>query len=106
VLDEHQHVQPLQQHRSTTQKVARDDRAGLGCQELPPGWPSPAGRKLDARGMQDLPHRGRGDRMPEPRQLTLDSPVAPGLGFSRAIRMVSVLTEVPVDGRPGRRRLA
>lgn len=30
----------------------------------------------------------------------------PQAGFSRAIRMTSVLTEVPVDGRPGRRRLA
>jgi len=29
----------------------------------------------------------------------------PQAGFSRAIRMISVLTEVPVDGRPGRRRL-
>jgi hypothetical protein len=29
----------------------------------------------------------------------------PQAGFSRAIWMTSVLTEVPVDGRPGRRRL-
>jgi hypothetical protein len=27
-------------------------------------------------------------------------------GFSRAIQMISALAEVPVDGRPGRRRLA
>jgi hypothetical protein len=40
VLDEHQHVQPLQQHRFHHQEVARDDRVGPGCQELPPGWPS------------------------------------------------------------------
>jgi hypothetical protein len=30
----------------------------------------------------------------------------PQAGFSRAIRMISVLTEVPVDGRPSRCRLA
>jgi hypothetical protein len=30
----------------------------------------------------------------------------PQAGFSRAIRMISALTDVPVDGRPGRRRLA
>jgi hypothetical protein len=29
----------------------------------------------------------------------------PQAGFSRAIRTISALTEVPVDGRPGRRRL-
>jgi hypothetical protein len=40
VLDEHQHVQPLQQHRFHHQEVARDDRVGPGCQELPPGRPS------------------------------------------------------------------
>lgn len=29
VLDEHQHVQPLEQHLSCHQEVARDDRVGL-----------------------------------------------------------------------------
>jgi hypothetical protein len=38
------------------------------------------------------------------RQLALDPPV-PRAGFCRAIRMISVLTEAPVDGRPGPRRL-
>jgi len=41
--------------------------------------------------------------MAKPRQLALDPPV-PQAGFSRAIPMISVLTEVPVDGRPGRRQ--
>lgn len=104
VLDEHQHVQPLQQHRFHHQEVTGDDRVCLGGQELPPGRPGPPGRWVDARGVQDLPHCGRGDRIPQPRQLALDSPV-PQAGFSRAIRMISVLTGVPVDGRPGRRRL-
>jgi hypothetical protein len=34
----------------------------------------PAGRGIDPCGVQALPHRGRGDRVPEPRQLTLDPP--------------------------------
>jgi hypothetical protein len=85
------------------QEVTGDDRVRLGGQELPPGRPGPRGRWIDARGVQDLPHRGRRDRMPEPRQLALDPPMAPG--FSRASRTISFLTEVPVDGRPGRRRL-
>jgi hypothetical protein len=78
VFDEHQHVQPLEQHRFHHQEVAHDDRVSLGCQELPPGWSSPAGRRLDARGVQDLSYRGRRDHVPQPRQLTLDPPVAPG----------------------------
>ena len=78
VLDEHQHVQPLEQHRLHHQEVTGDDGVRLGGQELPPGRPGPPGRGIDARGVQDLPHRGRGDRMPEPRQLALDPPVAPG----------------------------
>jgi hypothetical protein len=32
-------------------------RVRLGGQELPPGRPGPPGRWIDARGVQDLPHR-------------------------------------------------
>jgi len=37
VLDEHQHVQPGQQHRVNMEKVDGQDPGGLGVQELPPG---------------------------------------------------------------------
>jgi hypothetical protein len=37
VLDEHQDVQPLQEHGINVQKVGREDPGGLGLQELPPG---------------------------------------------------------------------
>ncbi len=52
--------------------------------------------------MRHVEHAGTS--VPQPRQLALDSPM-PQAGFSRAIRIISALTEVPVDGRPGRRRL-
>ena len=104
VLDEDQHVQPPEQRRLHNQEVTGDDRVRLGGQELPPGRSGPPGCRFDACGVQDLPYRGRGDRAPEPRELTLDPPVAQA-GFSLAIWMIIVLTEVPVDGRPGRRRL-
>ena len=78
VLDEHQHVQPPEQHRFHHEKVAGDDRVCLDGQELPPAQPGPPGRRINASGVQDLPHRGRGDRMSQPRQLALDSPVPPG----------------------------
>jgi hypothetical protein len=36
VLDEHQHVQPCQQHRVNVQEVDGQDPGGLGAQELLP----------------------------------------------------------------------
>jgi hypothetical protein len=78
MLDKYQHVQPLQQHRLHHQEVTGDDRVSLSGQELPPGRPGPPGRWIDAGGVQDLPHRGRGNRVPQPRQLALDPPVPPG----------------------------
>ena len=60
-------------------------------------------RRIDTRGVQDLPHRRCCDRVTEPRQLALDPAVAGR--FSRAVRTTSVFSEVPADGRPGRRRL-
>jgi hypothetical protein len=49
----------------------------LGGEELPPGRPGPPRRGIDVGGVQDLPHRGRGDRVPQPGQLPLDPPMAP-----------------------------
>jgi len=37
MLDEHQHVQPLEQHRLDDQEVTGDDGVRLGGEELPPG---------------------------------------------------------------------
>ena len=36
VLDEHQHVDALQQHGVHVQEINREDPGGLGVQELPP----------------------------------------------------------------------
>jgi hypothetical protein len=58
----------------------------------PTGPPGPSRCGIDARSVQDLPHRGRGDDVPEPRQLALDPPVAPG----------RVLPRHPDDQRPDR----
>ena len=55
-----------------------DDRVRLRGEELPPGRPGPPQCRVDAGGVEDLPHRGRGDRVPEPGQLALDPPMAPG----------------------------
>lgn len=105
VLDEHQHVQPLEQHRLDDQEVTGDNGVRLSGEELPPGRPRPPRHGIDADGVQYLPRRGRSDRVSQ----RASSPwirLWPQAGFSRAIRMISAVTDVPVAGRPGRRRLA
>jgi hypothetical protein len=105
MLDEHQHVQPLEQHRLHHQEVTGDDGVRLGGEELPPG-------RSARRGAGSMPAACRISH-------TVDAAIAcpsrasspwillwPQAGFSRAIRTISALTEAPVDGRPGRRRLA
>jgi hypothetical protein len=47
-LDEEQHVDPLQPHGIDGEEVARQDRVGLGGQELLPGGSGPAGCRVDA----------------------------------------------------------
>lgn len=37
-------------------EVGRDDRGGLGSNELAPGWVAPIGRRVDTGGAKDLPH--------------------------------------------------
>jgi hypothetical protein len=49
VLDEHQNVQPFQQHGAGVQEVDCEDPGGLGVQERPPGRARAARRRADAR---------------------------------------------------------
>jgi hypothetical protein len=77
MLNEHQDIQSLQQHGVHVQKVDREDPGGLDCQELPPRQARASRRRIDARGMQDLPHGGRCDRHAELRQLAVDPAVSP-----------------------------
>lgn len=80
LLDEHQHVQPLEQPGLHHQEVTCDARVSPGGQELPPRRARPAGCWLDAGGVEDFPDGGYGDRVPEPGQLTLDASVPPRPG--------------------------
>jgi hypothetical protein len=77
VLDEHQHVHALQQHGVHVQEIDREDPGGLGCQELPARRARPARRRVDARGMRDLPHGGRRNCHAELHELAVDPPVSP-----------------------------
>jgi hypothetical protein len=58
-------------------EVDREDRVGLRGQELSPGRAGPAGSGIDPGGLQDLPHRRRGDPMAEADQLALDASIPP-----------------------------
>jgi hypothetical protein len=48
VLDEHQHVQPLEEYRLDDQEVTGDDGVRLDRDELPPGRSGPPRRGIDA----------------------------------------------------------
>jgi hypothetical protein len=88
VLDEHQAVQPGQQHSIDVQEVDGQDPAGLRVQELPPGRSVPSRRGVDARGAQDHIDSGGRDRDAQLGQLAVNAPVAPErVSFAR--RMVN-----------------
>jgi hypothetical protein len=59
------------------QEVDGEDPGGLGLQELPPGRACASRRRVNARGMQDLPHGGRRNGEAEFRQLAVDAAVSP-----------------------------
>jgi len=77
VLNEHQDIQSLEQHGVHVQEVDREDPGGLGCQELPPPRACAPRRRIDARGMQDLPHGARRHGDAEFRQFAVDPAVSP-----------------------------
>jgi hypothetical protein len=77
VLDDDQRVDAAEQHGVHVDEVGGEDAAGLRGQELPPGRARAAGRGIDPGVVQDLPHRGGGDRVAEPDQLALHPPVPP-----------------------------
>ncbi len=86
MLDEHQHIQPLQQHGVHVQEIDCQDPCGLGCEELPPGWSRPSRRRINACSAEDLISRCRGRYWPPaPRSLarTLASPCRRGSGPCR-----------------------
>jgi hypothetical protein len=65
VLDHDEQVEAAEQDGVDVGEVDGEDRPGLRCQELSPGRAGPSGGGIDAGGLQDLPHRGCGDRMAE-----------------------------------------
>jgi hypothetical protein len=55
VLDDEEHVEPVQRDRVEVEQVAGQDRLGLRVEELGPGRPGPSRRRVDARRVENLP---------------------------------------------------
>src|SRR3954470_7428805 len=78
VLDDEEPGQPVQGDGVEVEQVAREDRVGLGPQELGPGWSGPSGRGVDAGVVQDCPDGGGADLVAEAGEFAVDAAVAPG----------------------------
>jgi hypothetical protein len=78
VLDHHQDIQAAQEDRVDVGEIDGEDRMGLRGEELAPGRAGPLRGGIDACGLEDLPHRRRGDPVAEADQLALDTAVTPG----------------------------
>ena len=77
MFDEHQDMQPLEEHGVHVQEIDCDDPGGLGVQELPPARARAPRCRIDACKMQNLPHGGRCDCHAELHELAVDSAVSP-----------------------------
>jgi len=77
VFEEGQCVEACAEHGVEVQEVRRDDALGLGSEELTPGRAGAAWCWVDARVVQDLPDRRRGDSVAKPYQFTVDAAVSP-----------------------------
>ncbi len=77
VFNKEQHVQPAQQHRVDVEEVDRQDALSLGSEEPLPCRSRSARCRVQACTLEDRPYRRCRDRVPQPDEFTVDSPVAP-----------------------------
>jgi len=77
VLDDEERLQPVQSDRVEVEQVAREDRVGMGPQELGPGWSGPSGRGVEAGAVEDGPEGGGADVDAETGELAVDGESAP-----------------------------
>jgi len=77
VFDDREDVHgcPAQRHRFD--EVGREQRVGLGTEEVGPGGGRSVGCGIDACLAHDLPDRGRGDLHPEYQQFAVHPPISP-----------------------------
>ena len=63
MLDDEQHVQAAQEHGIDVEEVRSGNRLCLPGQERTPGLPGAPGGGIDARVLEDLPHRQQRERV-------------------------------------------
>ena len=76
-LDEEEHVQALEEDRVHSQEIRGQQALRLGTDEVPPRQRVPATCRIESRLLQHSAHGGGRDRDADPRQLTMDTQVAP-----------------------------
>src|SRR5437764_3425695 len=59
-------------------EVHRQDRLGLGSEEVSPPDRRPLRGRIDTTGLEDLPHSGGSNLDTEQGEFAVDAPVAPG----------------------------
>jgi len=99
-LERKQHVQAPEQHRVDMEEVTRQDALGLGGQELPPGQPRTARRRLDAGLPEEQPHGARGHPIPKLHEFTVDASISPRRVLCRHPQDQAPYS-CDLDGRPG-----
>jgi hypothetical protein len=77
-VDEEQHVDPFEEDGVDGEEVAGQDAAGLGGEELLPGWAGAVGPWVDAGAVQDVPSGAGRDLVAEADQFAVDTSVPPG----------------------------
>ena len=92
VFDHDEDVEAAQQDGVDVGEVDREDPVGLRGQELSPAGPRPAGRRIEARALQDLPDGRGGHGMAKSDELARDASVAPA----------GILVGHPQQQRPNR----
>ena len=102
MVDGGEDVVALTGQRDSFNEVRRQDRLSLRAQKVVPRNGCPAQGRIDAGGLEDLPHRGGRDRDTEKREFAVDASI-PQDGFSAARRSTSRRIAAAVRGRPGPR---
>lgn len=74
-LHEHGHIQRLEEDSVDGEKVAGQDRAGMGVQELRPGGALAARSGRDSMAAENAANGGRRDFVSELEDLSLDPPI-------------------------------
>jgi hypothetical protein len=100
-FDEEEHVEPPHRDRVNREEVAGQHARRLAAEKLTPARSSALAGGTKARLSQELAHGCGRDADAKPGELARDPLVAPAR-FSRAIRMTSARSSVPVGGRPCR----